>query len=99
MLLSIGALLMLYGMMEIQTIRSKQKTDRSITGLTKVQSTGKAYIGGDWELLDTKGNVLSSKSLEGTYYLIYFGFCNCPDICPNSLIKLSKAIERLKKMP
>ena len=29
----------------------------------------------------------------------YFGFTNCPDICPNSLMKLSKALEKIRKMP
>jgi len=28
--------------------------------------------------------------------LIYFGFCNCPDICPTSLIKISRALEQIR---
>lgn len=76
-----------------------KRADKSITGMTKVTSSGKAQIGGDWQLVDTKGNPFGSKDLVGTYYLIYFGFTNCPDICPNSLIKLSRALEKIRKMP
>lgn len=42
---------------------------------------------------------MSNKNFKGSYYLLYFGFCNCPDICPNSLHKLAKAIDKVKKMP
>lgn len=97
--ISVVALLIAYGMMEVQGIRADKKMDKSITGLTKVTSSGKANIGGEWELIDTNGKKFGSKDLEGTYYLIYFGFCNCPDICPNSLIKLSKALAKIRKMP
>ena len=30
---------------------------------------------------------------------MYFGFCKCPDICPMSMHKLTKALDRIKKMP
>ena len=48
-------------------------------------------------LYDTKGNPFSSKDLEGKYYLIYFGFTFCPDVCPVSLMKMSNALNRVKE--
>lgn len=93
------ALLGVYAMMEIQGTRAQKKLDKSITGMTKVTSSGKAQIGGEWQLVDTKGKPFGSADLEGSYYLIYFGFTNCPDICPNSLLKLSKALQKIRKMP
>lgn len=36
--------------------------------------------------------------MKGSYYLIYFGFVYCPDICPLIMHKLNKAIEKIKKM-
>lgn len=97
--ITVVALMLAYGMMEVQGIRAQKKIDKSITGMTKVTSVGKVQIGGDWQLTDTKGRPFGSKNLEGSYYLIYFGFTNCPDICPNSLLKLSKALQKIRKMP
>merc|ERR1712028_201836 len=66
-------------------------------GKSTTKYTGKAEIGGNWMLYDTKGNPFSSKDLEGKYYLIYFGFTFCPDVCPVSLMKMSKALNIVKQ--
>ena len=92
-------LILAYALMEIQSIRADKKSDKSISGVKKITSTGKASIGGEWTLTDTDGKPFSSNDLRGSYYLIYFGFTNCPDICPNSLMKLAKALEKVRKMP
>ncbi len=60
---SIIALLLAYGMMEIQGVRAQKKIDKSITGMAKVTSVGKVKIGGDWTLTDTKGRRFGSKDL------------------------------------
>jgi len=62
-------------------------------------SKGKASIGGSWRLHDNSGKAFGSADLKGSYYLIYFGFCNCPDICPTSLFKLGKAVSKVKQSP
>ena len=49
--------------------------------------------------MDLEGKEFTEKNLEGNYYLIYFGFVNCPDICPLTMHKLNRAIEKIKKMP
>jgi len=59
--------------------------------------TGKAQIGGNWLLYDTKGNPVTHKDFEGKYYLIYFGFTFCPDVCPVSLTKMANALNIAKK--
>lgn len=55
--------------------------------------------GGPWKLLTLDGGTMTHQDLKGYYYLIYFGFCNCPDICPNSLYKLTRALERIRASP
>ena len=48
-------------------------------------------------LYDTKGEPFTSKDLQGKYYLIYFGFTFCPDVCPVSLMKMAKALNMVKE--
>ena len=84
-----------YAVMQMNQLRFDKKNNAGV----KVTSHGKASIGGPWQLWDTKGNVVTNKDLEGSYYLIYFGFTNCPDICPLSLQKLTNAVKHIQKMP
>jgi protein SCO1/2 len=59
----------------------------------------KSVIGGDWTLIDMNGNPISSNDLSGAYYIVYFGFTKCPDICPSTLYKLSKVLKIIKSKP
>jgi protein SCO1/2 len=54
-----------------------------------------ALIGGDFNLLDSSGKMLSSKTFRGRYMLIYFGYSSCPDICPTSLLLMTSALQQL----
>ena len=53
-------------------------------------------VGGHWLLKDLDGKDFGSHNLAGNYYLLYFGFSLCPDICPISLMKMTKAIRHIK---
>ncbi|HJZ43675.1 MAG TPA: SCO family protein [Hyphomicrobiaceae bacterium] len=54
-----------------------------------------ANLGGRFELVDHNGKAFSSATLAGTPYAIFFGFTNCPDICPTTLLLMSNALARL----
>jgi protein SCO1/2 len=69
---------------------------KQTTRMGKVTYVGKPQIGGPFKLYDTKGNLVTHKDLAGKYYLIYFGFTQCPDVCPMSLNKLSKTLDKVK---
>lgn len=97
LIISALALLLAYIYMEIQVVRANKKKKPEARSASKVTGVGKAQIGGPWELIGTDGKPFSNKDLEGKYYLIYFGFTHCPDICPNSLAKLAKAVAKVKK--
>lgn len=84
-----------YAIMQMNAMREEKKSTKS----QKVSYTGKADIGGPWQLIDMQGNTVTDKNFKGSYYLLYFGFCNCPDICPISLQKISKALDHIRKMP
>ena len=47
-------------------------------------------------LYDVNGEPVTHKNFAGKYYLIYFGFTFCPDVCPVSLQKLAKALDKVK---
>lgn len=53
-------------------------------------------IGGYWALKDLNGKDYSSLKLSGSYYVLYFGFSLCPDVCPLSLMKMNKAVRKIK---
>ncbi|CDZ98553.1 probable sco1-involved in stabilization of cox1p and cox2p [Phaffia rhodozyma] len=63
----------------------------------KSVKTGKPLIGGPFSLLDHNGNVFTEKNLLGQWSLMYFGFTNCPDICPEELDKMSEVVDIVDK--
>lgn len=52
----------------------------------------------DFELHDASGEALTQRDLEGQWSLMFFGFTNCPDICPDTLAVLDAAINDLDTM-
>lgn len=55
-------------------------------------------IGGPFTLTGTDGKPFSSaQALAGRPYVMFFGFTNCPDVCPNTLGKLAKLRRELGK--
>ncbi len=52
-------------------------------------------IGGPFTLADSRGQPRSDRSFRGRYMLIFFGYTNCNDICPQTLTEMSEALDRL----
>ncbi|KAI0057759.1 SCO1-SenC-domain-containing protein [Artomyces pyxidatus] len=63
------------------------------------RSVGRAHVGGAFEMTTHEGKPFSDKNLLGKWSLIYFGFTNCPDICPEELDKMSAAVNVLGAPP
>jgi len=49
-------------------------------------------------LQDADGEPFTEADLQGRLSLIFFGFTNCPDVCPDTLGQLASAVERLALM-
>lgn len=58
----------------------------------KVASPG---VGGAFSLVDGDGKPVTEKSWPGKYKLVFFGFTNCPMICPVTLDKVAQALDKL----
>ncbi len=54
-----------------------------------------ALIGGGFNLVDQFGKPRSDADFRGQFMLVFFGFTNCPDICPVELQTISDALQTL----
>jgi protein SCO1 len=52
----------------------------------------------DFELQTADGQAFNRSNLEGQWNLLFFGFTNCPDICPDTLAMLASSISQLELM-
>jgi protein SCO1 len=52
-------------------------------------------FGGPFTLIDGKGQPFPSSRLAGRPYAVFFGFTNCPDVCPTTLARLVKLRRQL----
>ncbi|XXG87481.1 hypothetical protein AAC387_Pa11g2154 [Persea americana] len=70
---------------------SSQRTgsERNIRGLGPV-------IGGPFKLIDTDCNSVTDRDLRGNWTLIYFGYTSSPDVGPEEVKKMAKAIDILE---
>jgi len=54
-----------------------------------------AFKGSDFSLKDMNNNTITEKSFDGPLTAIFFGFTNCPDVCPMTLNKMDIVLEKL----
>jgi protein SCO1/2 len=52
-------------------------------------------IGGPFTLVDDTGAPVTEKTIAGKPYVMYFGYTFCPDVCPTTLLDLSRWIKKL----
>ena len=69
-------------------------TDAGKPAFKAVDITGADY-GKDFPLPDTAGKPRSVKDFQGKVVVVFFGFTQCPDVCPTTLTELSQARQLL----
>lgn len=78
----------------------KKVTDPRVLSQAELRVNGavvfdKPRLFDDFTLLDHKGEPFTQADLEGQWTLIYFGFTQCPDICPMAMLDLKRLVEAL----
>src|SRR5438552_18858503 len=58
-------------------------------------SLGEALVGGPFTLTDQSGKRVTDQDFRGKFLLIFFGFTNCPDVCPTALQTVAAALDKL----
>ena len=46
----------------------------------------------EFELVSHSGQVFNKESLNGNWSILFFGFTNCPDVCPTTLGTLNRVV-------
>ena len=55
-----------------------------------------AFKGSEFSLKDMNNNTITEESFNGPLTAIFFGFTNCPDVCPMTLNKMDIVLDKLK---
>jgi cytochrome oxidase Cu insertion factor (SCO1/SenC/PrrC family) len=56
---------------------------------------GRGAVGGPFTLRDQTGKPRSDAEFRGRLLVVYFGYTNCPDICPTDLMAITQALNAL----
>ena len=62
----------------------------------KKEQTIASFKGSDFSLKDMNNNTITQESFNGPLTAIFFGFTNCPDVCPMTLNKMDIVLDKLK---
>lgn len=92
--LATGAGLFLYFQYERSQVAARKAAE------SENARVGRPRVGGPFELvMATKegGYRVTHEDLEGAFSLVYFGFTNCPDICPEELDKMGDVVDVIDK--
>lgn len=65
------------------------------SGTANPPATTASLIGGDFEMIDHNGKTVTQNTYKGNKKLIFFGFTNCPAVCPTELSNLTMALEQI----
>lgn len=65
------------------------------TPAPKSQPMALSSIGGPFTLVGSDGKPFSSTRLAGKPFAIFFGFTNCPDVCPTTLGRMVRLRQEL----
>ena len=66
-----------------------------------ILETGKAYKKPldiiEFELKDQGGQLYTKNNLKNQWTILFFGYTNCPDVCPTTIFKLGQIKQQISK--
>ena len=74
---------------------ANEAAEPSPTELIEGLLSGRAPVGGPFELTDQTGHRRTDLDFRGKLVVLYFGYTYCPDVCPTELQSISLALEKL----
>lgn len=57
----------------------------------------RSSIKSDFALVDHTGKFVTDEDYRGKWLLVFFGFTNCPDVCPTALNEIAEVMDSLGK--
>jgi len=90
-LISIGALALLFGMW-LQFNYNKKPAPPTLVSATIFPQS---RIINPFQLTDDEGKPFTLDNFKGHWSIVFFGFTNCPDLCPTTLSTLNDAYKKL----
>ncbi|APB99801.1 SCO family protein [Polynucleobacter asymbioticus] len=60
-----------------------------------IDITGSTSFGKDFSLLDPDGNVRTLADFKGKVVVMFFGYTQCPDVCPTTLTEMQQVMTLL----
>jgi protein SCO1/2 len=58
-----------------------------------------SLVGGAFALHGPDGRIVTDADMKGQPFLVYFGYTNCPDVCPTTLAQMSDVLAKLPGKP
>jgi cytochrome oxidase Cu insertion factor (SCO1/SenC/PrrC family) len=76
-------------------IAANETVEPTATELIEGLLSGRAPVGGPFELTDQIGHRRTDADFRGKLVVLYFGYTYCPDVCPTELQSISLALDKL----
>src|SRR5882672_7137348 len=91
--LLLSGLIMVAGL--LAPANAAEPAEPSATTLIEGLLSGRAPVGGPFELTDQTGRRRTDADFQGKLVVLYFGYTFCPDVCPTELQSISLALDKL----
>jgi len=82
-----AVIFVLAGFLAFATVGNFFKNDNRVADLVA--------IGGPFNALDASGKPFTHEDMKGRAHALFFGFTNCPDICPTTLYEAGEWLKSL----